>query len=329
MYDATDKPSVVQRTSAPMNYALCQPPRRAMETTSPFHTADPLVWLVLITCLIFVSLVVGLSIKKITSQIFLVALSPLVSGGISVKSKTLRHSLLLTLWMYVSLVFATYYSGNLTSHVISPLKEFRLTKVSDLMEHNFTLIARSKFVYQNMKDLVKMTGNQEHARVLEPLTASTVVSPSDAELPKMVATMDKRACISPWPGAMQAASRAGDYLRKINSEKRCYLGKLFFDLNVFITLTPPRSKRLAEIVEVMMEAGFFNAWFNEFAELAVSSRAQERSKMISRTTIKEEKPPPSALKLKNVFVLWVTCIAISFGIWALENVRKTRVRAIS
>lgn len=66
---------------------------------------------------------------------FFVAFSALSFGGPFNSSKLLQRSLQLSLWTACCLIFMTFYSGNLTSQVISPSRPLRVSRVEEL--HTF------------------------------------------------------------------------------------------------------------------------------------------------------------------------------------------------
>lgn len=286
-------------------------------------------WFGLLTCMLLVSLVIRLQIGNISSSILLATFSPVVAGGISFKNYVLEHTWLLTLWMYMSLVFVTYYSGTLTSHVISPIKEPRMTHVAELQANNYSIIAIIPHVIILMKDLVRMSAPNEAGLLLKSAIDKAIAPTSDNDIGTMVATMDKHACVSTWPGPMQCKSLAEKYIAENKiPNRRCYLGEeLFFSQPVFIVVSPPNSRMLGGILHGMMEGGFFALWFNEFAGISVSVRVQGRRKMRSRTKLWEETELPKPLqllegKLKNVFLLCVTCLTISLLVFIGEKVSE-------
>lgn len=328
VYGDGEMPTPISRFSAPFGFMYCGRPRRVLQNFSPIQllTAmrDPSVWLGIMVCIILLILILRLRIGKGSASLFLVTLSPLLSTGMSIKSG-LKYSWLLTLWMLTSVIFVTYYSGNLTCHVISPTKEPRMTRVGDLRKNNYSLITNHPYKITTLKNLARISGS--YAGITQEMINATKAPPSDKELPKWVATMDGHACVSSWPGAHECLSRGELYIKENKIEnRRCYLGKeLFFDQPIFIVVTPPQSTRLANIAWKMMEGGFFSLWFNEFAGISATVRVQDRVKMLSRTKVMEEQEQPRALnmkegKLKIVFIMSIMILSLSVVAFTLENI---------
>lgn len=268
------------------------------------------------------------SVGKMSASIFMVTLSGIVSAGVAVKSKHLQRSRLLILWLYFCLIFATYFSGSLTSVVISPPKEYRMTKTSDLFQRNYSLVLMSEAYALQLRDPLRMRGLFDRMNFLKTLVDSAAVMESQRKLfKKLVNPSKKVALFSTWGSAIEGLSRAEEYIRDHRLRNlHCYLGQeLVLNQNVFIIVaTPRRMDSVGGIVQVMMEAGFFNVWYKEYVGISTSPKVQQRSKFISQTKLVAKKDPPRALrvmggKLKNIFVLWLTCLGISLFIFSAEK----------
>lgn len=320
----------VSRFSLPWNYVFCD--FKHLESPSPLKvfesTADSFVWLCLGSSLITLTFVIRTSPKKLNFSVFMPALSSLLTPGVEITSTSLRHSYLFNLWMFTSFVFLTYFSGRLTSVVISPSREYRMTKIAHLRENNYSTVfrvtAELNFVTTH---LTKLNGSEEECIILKYLIASTMVtSTNEQDFPETLALTSHRAYLAVWPVTIYAATRANEVLwRAGNSNKRCYIGEeLFFDQNTFISMSAFTNTRLPKIMKVLMESGIFLLWYKEYVGIATSHRVQERSKVISRTKLLEEKEQPKALQLadgkfKNVFLLWISCCLLSLAAFIGEK----------
>lgn len=323
------KPFAIQRGDIFCNMAYCSEPRRQIESASPLElfatTADIFIWICLGVSLILTSVVASASIGKQCQSLFVVALSSLISPGIS--GVVRRRSWLLCLWMGGCIIFTTCYTGDLTSVVVSPPKEERMTRVEQLPENGYGLLFHRPSLLLVIQDLAKASGPADHGAILMPMMASAVVANSDKEVPKVMVSSGKFATISVWTGTILNLMWAKEYIKayKVPTLKRCYLGKEgFFKQNMFMVVTRPNSNILASIVEIMMESGIYKMWYNEHIGLATSNKVQGRSRIIKPTEILEEMEPPKALelrvgKLRNAFVLWMSCLTISLIIFSSEQ----------
>lgn len=231
------------------------------------------------------------------------------------------------------LILVTYYSGSLTSVVIHPTRDYRMTRIGNLRGGNFSLILRYDLAAV-VKNLVKMSGYRTEAgEILSPLINSSKVAPSEDALAEMITTMERHIFIALWPPTIQATNLAEAYMSNNHIyDKKCYVGEqLFFHQNMFIVMSPPNSLKLGGIVTLMMESGIYAVWFNEYVGISASLRVQERSKMLSRTKLLEEKVQPKALKLlegkvKNILFLWITCLSVS-GIVFVAEITVNKLKA--
>lgn len=141
------RPAVIQLNPYVFNFAYCSKPSRN-DDFSPLElfrtSADIPTWVCLVTSLVLVSLVIKLTTKGSESKFaYLATLSVLISVGLSAGSRVIQRSWLFMLWMFTSLLLVTFYSGELTSVVIRPAPEFRMTKFVHLSEHNYSMVLRN------------------------------------------------------------------------------------------------------------------------------------------------------------------------------------------
>lgn len=313
------KPSAVQRYPQPFSFTYCDHPRREFDTLSPLiifqNTADILIWF----CMLASILLVGIFVKRLSgptnSPTLLVALSSLVSGGVSISSKSLKRSWLLTTWMYACIILVTYFSGHLTSHVISPSPEFRFSNLNDLMANNYSLI-QNPFSLMYIKRELSSSGSPELKKILWKLVTTALVA-KDEHIPKLLATKPNTATIFIWPHAFKTINLAQEFQKARGVlRKHCYVGKeLLFDESLFVGVISPKIKKLTRTLRVLMEQGIFHVWIQEYVGISGSIRVQGRSRIKSSTKFREDAPMPTNLsindgKIKNVFVLWMIDLTI-------------------
>lgn len=325
-----EKPSAIQRVGLECNFLSCSQPKVQLEDISPLQmfrkTAEPTVWICLVLSLIFVSVTINFSLRKNFLSTIFISLSALLSPGVY-RSQRFQHSCLLTLWMYTSVVLATYYSGSLASALIKPMKEYSIEKVAELVGNNYSMISEDREALFIVKTLANLSDFSEEAKMLKSLITKARIVSDDNELSRMMTRLTERySLVSLWTNVLRGHSRAAEFIEKNKIlNVRCFLGKeLFFHQNVFFVLSPPNSDYLAEITGRMMEAGYFGLWWNELIGMGTSTRVQDRRKMLSRTKIEDEKNEPKALKLwegkfKNSFVLWMTCLSMCLLCFCIEK----------
>lgn len=325
----------VQRYTQPFSFAYCDIPRRELDTLSPLiifqNTADNLVWCCLITSIILISLIIKRRSRQIKSSTVLITLSALISGGVSISSKSMQRSWLLMAWMYVCLTFVTYFSGNLTSQVIRPSPEFRFSNLKDLLTNNYSLVV-NPIAMRFMKRQVETIGLVHQSGIVKALTSTSVVT-EDENIPQILITKPKTATMFIWSHAFKTISRAQEF-QKVSGmlQKHCYVGKeLFFDESLFILVTPTRIQNLRRALRVIMEQGIFHIWIQEYVGMSGSPRVQDRSRILSGTNFREDTQLPTKLsmsegKIKNVFVLWVSCLIICGVGFIIEKVSNEMSR---
>lgn len=331
-------PVVIQQPGASCNFIYCNRQYFEHENLSPFgifrNSGEIYVWLCLLSSFILATYLIKWSISKDNSTpVMMAALSALISSGVSGETDALSHSWLFSLWTFVSLLFVNYYSGNLTSVVVSPAAEERMTNVIQLKERNYTLLVENPSVLRFLQHDVQLSlvghnwSAESPPRIVESLLKSTIVAKNEETFPEMLATQEKVATVCNWMDSFRALSNAEKYIRDEKMERqKCYIGQeLILRQNMFYVITPPESDKVARIFRRFVEAGFLDLWFRETQGIAVSKRVQGRRRIKSPTQIVEEPEEPKKLqllegKLPNVFLLWITCVLICLMGFIFENV---------
>lgn len=326
-----NKPLLIQVDSNFFNFNFCQRQGKdASNNISPLEifrsTAESKVWLCLGASLILTTYLVRLQVGKNNSSVLLATLSALLSVGVTGDSRLLRRSWLITLWAGVSLIFVTFYSGSLTSVVMSPTKENRMSKLIHLVQNNYSLLMFNPTTTSILKGLTRQNTFQENAKIVKNLLPSTRMERNEEDFFKaFVSKRSRFAFLGFWQDSILIVHRAEEYMTKNKIfRRRCYIGEeLVLPQTRFIVITPSVSKRLSRILTVLLEAGYFFLWMDELSGIAVSTRVQGRSKMISPTKLFEEKEQPNALeltegKVRNIFFLWLFCSFFSIIIFITE-----------
>lgn len=183
-YGHNEPSAAIQRYSNSFNMAYCSKIRTEVENMSPLKlfqkTGDVQVWFYLCASLILVTILIRIATRRPAPEVMMACLSALISFGFTGDSRVLRRSLLLTLWMSACLILVTYFSGEITSTVISPTKEYRMTKITQLAEKNYSMIASILFTSGSGPLVLKsVTQNfpqnaSDVIRVLKRLTLSLI-----------------------------------------------------------------------------------------------------------------------------------------------------------
>lgn len=330
IHGQTAKPTTIQRYTTPYSYSFCSHPRprKDSETLNPFllfsDTADVWVWISLLTLLIVVSLLVQFNAKTSTFSIPLTVFSALLCSGVSFNQKYIRHSWLFTLWMSGCLIFVTYYSGHLTSHVAKPAEDFRYAKVEDLLKNNYTMVA-NPYSSLVIKNFVRTASTLRIAKVLAKLIESAGIMPIN-ESSGVIVHRNNYACASSCPTSFNILKQANKLIKRNNlRDRHCYIVKeTILGQSIYTVVSPPKKANMDMALSAVMEQGIFDIWFREFVGISSSSRVQAKPKIITLTKVVEDKEIPQPLlltrgNLKNVFVLWATYLSFCAMVFLLEK----------
>lgn len=325
----------ISRGSYSFNFAYCDQIRKDIQNISPLEifkeTATPTVW----TCLALSLLSISFFVKAATHKgsyfsTFVITLSALLCSGVSGLSKSVgRKSWLLTMWLCTSVIFATFYSGKITSTVISPAKEFRLTRITQLGNKNYSMLASTGRLSSSgpaiLKSIIQGLSPGEVVQALQIVMHAYSVEPDEERFFERMVTLDKYVFVSSWQKCIYIVNQAEDYIIRRNIIGRhCYIGQeLLFPQVMFFAVTP-RNTEVARAIGIMMETGFYAIWWKELRGIVASNRVQSRIVMVSPTKLKEAKGPPKRLaishgRLRNVFALWATCLVACNIIFFMET----------
>lgn len=320
-----------QVASLSFNFVYCDKLGRNLTNISPLdifnQTANLGVWILLLISLLSISLVLRNQLIKSTCSSFLLALSPLASPGISESHRCFHHSKLLTMWTLICLVLLSYFSGKITNVLISPPKEWRMTMITQVNAANYTILqGASKSSDSFLKSAVNLLNGSlnEEDSVIKNMFEIHISEKDEQQFYHKIATSDKYVYVGSHNHILLVFSQASEYLkRKKISARRCYIGEKFILPQATFLAVSPGNTYIARAMQVLKEGGYEYLWWKEVQGLSAAARVQDRNKMLSPTKFVEELPPPMKLtmadgKLKNVFVLWITCLIICVLIFIVE-----------
>lgn len=281
-------------------------------------------WLALFIALVMMSGLEGFSIKLEKSSFhFLKCLSVLISGGTIGEA---NQKFLFILWMMTCLVISIYYSGDMTSVVISPASEETLRGVEDLEKNNFTLIfsdPRTQNVLNGtVQALIKLKFVHKDITILHKLLQKKSILPKNPEyFIKAFTEQNNVAHVNMWPFAINAANRGNHELLKRGKylEKKCHVGKLLIPgTTPYLAFLPPQPKQLRRVFQRIQDAGIVTVWTAETFLQIMSRRVQDRAQVISPTMLGKDTAEKGFFKLKLegqtivIFFLWGVCLFVSF-----------------
>lgn len=321
-----------------LNFAYCAETSVEQKSSwdfSIFTTAfDSYTWL----CISLSVLLIGLLTR---SKSFISTLIYTVSALLSVGG-TIR-SPLFVLWMLVTLVMITMYTGDMTSHITCPSKEQTISNISELEKQNYTLffgdpmtpfvvnaviqaLAKKEFVSADTKTLHRLLSSAEQLDLVKDgdtrLYGKTIVAKS---------SLTKLATVSPWPFAISAANSGNNYIMENSKNsgkilrKKCYIGSKLIPVPFSYTgLLPPDNGPFKMIFEIFRASGIHDRWINEFLSMGIASRVQDRAKFRSPINIVDiRNPGVTALHMKQgqmgaIFLLWTISLVVSSACYICE-----------
>lgn len=325
---SAERPNFVQVESHQNSFVYCAFLRRETISlwefslfTEPF---DYWIWLLFLASFVFIfplSSVTfsGTSVSQVVISIF--------SGMFSLGTCRLsRRSKLCTVWLLMCLILGHLYSGEMSSELISPRKKYVMRWIDELDRKRYKMTMTEK---EDSSQKTFIGNGTRKGSILSRLYRKVrIVNKSDLNNQLL---FEKRSfTMREWAEA-HALSRT---LRKMSRRQKkrgnrkrrrfCHVGQEVIDMGPrFFIALPPKNYRLAQVFGKLIEAGIYQRWTFEQDAMRHSRRVQERSRVISPTKVlqrKSEEFKELALEGKTVtiFLLWMTCVIISAGIFFLE-----------
>lgn len=323
-----------------LNFAYCRIRQKQGSSSSLVifrNTADYFVWLSLAMSIIATSALVKASFSIDFSLSILTTSSVLLSPGVS---GTTHRSKLFLLWMFVSLLFLTYYTGSLTSVVMKPSPDKHLSTIQELEDHNYSAVVDTAQYQKLVKGIVenylywvgtnkKIKKNhlpRRFAALRKLILSSTAMLENSWSMNHQVVDGIKLAYIKNSQSVIKFANKWNEYFSQNNaSEIRCYIGQeLNMESACYEVAISPEGGQLFGIIKVLTETGILARFNQEYVALKAFNRVQDRSRFISLTKLAKEVDMVKSLKLSDgkltgVFLLWAICLACCFTLFALEK----------
>lgn len=305
--------------------------------------ADTASWICIVVSASGVMVLIGQCARKrssIQGSIIIASFSVLITCGMS--GVTRLKSLIFVTWMFGCIVLTTYYSGVLTSLVISPPSEVTITTFAELIKKNYMLAYGRQSLLDFMRETVlsslEVRNNSFGDRIADAFRKASVKNYENSE--GLLETMIKEnvATIVTWQTAISWATKGNTMIAtKRIKYRKFYIGEeLRFANNIYYIFTGRRKEKMSRIFCRIVEAGLYLIWRKESAGVITSTRVQSRSRIANPTRLAMEMDPVEALglegELTHVVYLWIFGLVGSSWAFLFEifgHKVKVKIRALA
>lgn len=247
----------------------------------------------------------------------------LFSGTLQLGTQSLpTHSHIFMLWLATSMVCVCYYTGEITSEVISPPRDDVITTFTELEKNNLTLCNINPIRRQTLLSTALSLNPSSRLRksILYHLESGISGDFSLNIEKNKEFYFGGRWFTVPW---WQVSLLYSKYLLRLLTAKgatetqkrtRCHVGQELIRVDEeFVAFLPPGNLELMEAYKKLVEAGIVSRFLDENDDMMSSERVQDRSQRIGRTKVRkifEAQDTTLSLqsKLRTVFLFWVVCI---------------------
>lgn len=290
--------------------------------TDPF---DAWIWVNLLVDFGFVTAILFRQMEyEKRGEILLSMVASSMSLGTQVHSARMP---IFILWMVMSMITVVFYSGSITSTLISPPEDDIVKTWEDLHKRGYSMLAAGKFFLNTTNNAIAAKSNKVAAPI-RALLQNAVTYTSENMFEKFMFG-DHVFDINFWPAALNIAEYYQDYIRKHakspgDMERVCNVGQeLLFSTRNYFGFLPPGNEELFWVFQNIQEAGIVDRFTGEYYGMLISNRVQDRVRLKSRTKrISKETTSVENLKLQGkiitIFLLWVLCICGSFVFYFVE-----------
>lgn len=329
------------------NFVYCDLPK--LKTEMPWNMKtlaeafDTSVWLSILVSIVAVTITLKLVVEDTSFvETGYIALDALFPDNVDAPRKFQRVPLLY-LWLLICFILSNYYSGIITSAVISPSQENSYSYLTELVTQNFTILFDSKVTFgvinatarfqlnttQNADELAlnQVLDVASKYRILKNDVYSEQESPT-----KLLIKQRKLVLVYLWQFVIDHLNKVNSLFANVSPRKRpvhCYIGKRLIPAGsvyqVYVAPIGDGGDKLGRIARYIMESGIYFYWLDEYIQLLHSSRVQERSRVKSMTKFsydfEEATIAPLELegKISSIFFLWFVClICLCCSIFLIE-----------
>lgn len=323
-----------------LNFYYCGSPKKLQVSawdftlfTDPF---DPWIWVnLLINFILVTSILLMETHYKNSGEILMRMISSSMWLGTKRSSK---YSGIFNLWMLISIIVVVFYSGSITSTLISPQEDDLIKTWGDLQKKMFTLLVSGEYFLNATENAIAVK-TRNFSAPIRSLLQNSKVHNSGSPYEKLMFS-DRVFNINFWVGALNIAEALQGRIRKLaktsHERKRvCHVGQeLIFATRNYFAFLPPENEPLFLAFQSLQDAGIVDRFTKEFYGMLSSTRVQDRVRLISRNKrIPVHATLVEKLKLQeetiNIFLLWILCMFGSFTFFLGEfiffqlNLRNT------
>lgn len=253
---------------------------------------------------------------------------------------------LFMLWMFVSIILVTFYSGDMTSTVISPPPEDVIKTLSELCAQNYTL---------------HLSGYSNHAEILNRTVISLKPSSSVRKtleclqknvkfdlLYRLVDGYDKvlfdykTFTAVYWRWGLYFVNEGNKRIQNVTKTKkdkarRCYVGEEYIPYDEeFFMILPSENVNLAIACRRLYQAGIVQMFVQESDGMLTFDRVQDRVRFLCKTNFNHERETRAFERLKwhgktiTIFLQWIfctgmSCIGFAFEVVVLRPVKLSNI----
>ncbi|CAL8087581.1 unnamed protein product [Orchesella dallaii] len=331
---------LARQQSLGFNFAYCSRPsiihEKAWNVSVLVNAFEFKVWAILLLAILCISLKIATRILdgvlifqyKTFGYVIYTISSAIIS---TLTLPYTQKSGLFLLWMFMSIILVNYYTGSITSRLISPPEEDAMTEISQVVKNNYSIIFDNIVHLGIMKATVQtytkpQSGGKFDIRkdlqaihsLLERLSPASLIK-DQTEYIRNVSYTEKVVILYLWPFIMKAINEANNLIAMeqpiVSKRRHCYVGKQIIPSGeVFFGFGNHGSARIQQVFQSTVEAGIYLYWMTEFCQMSYAKRVQDRRKVVSPTQIKYDfLSTVSALRMEGkvltVFFVWAVCLA--------------------
>lgn len=326
-------PEYIFMTDFWLNYLYCAVPKKLKTSlwtftlfTDPF---DRSTWIALTVSFVIVAVILitaSSQNRDVLRTILILFCATLQLGA----EPSPRFSGLLLLWMAISMILVCFYSGEITSEVISPPPDDVMTKIQELYDNNFTLYFSRDYVRKSLQSSVAGMRPFLHTRrTLEFFLNNSVLSTYSVESFAELCLSNQRFIMDSWQNTLNLKHFSNIIIpahatSEEEKARRCHVGQELFRVDEqYLVILPPGNSEVTQALLKLCQAGIVERWNKEIEGMLTSSRVQERVRILGPTKVKiVEDTTLAPMKLqgksKTVFILWMICFQISLVAFVSE-----------
>lgn len=271
------------------------------------------------------------------SSVLMKITTPLLGFGTQPLS---THSHTFILWMVVSTILVTFYSGEITSSIISPTPDDVIRNIPELYKRNYTLHFPN---FQNYDELFDATMNSMKStsatrKALEFFKMNKILDLDIFDVAGFdnVYMNDRTFTVLLWRLALHYAETGNRRIMGaakgtgVNTRK-CYVGEEYLSYDIeFFAILPAENFKLVRAFQSLDQAGIVQRFLDELRGVLTFDRVQDRVRLMGKTNLNHEKQTkPESLKWHGktvtIFLLWIlgSLASLTLLLWEIFVSKKS------